>query len=118
MVTARTLAPAHVPTLVWLAEMHLAQSRPELAEPLLNQARTLDQLAESFDMVGLDDAARAAFPGLDLDEDQARDVRFGRALPAVALPADGPVAMFAPDGSFLALYETAGAGARPVAVFV
>ena len=38
----RTLAPAHVPTLVWLAEMHLAQSRPERAEPLLNQARTLD----------------------------------------------------------------------------
>ncbi|WP_241733119.1 tRNA pseudouridine(55) synthase TruB [Aeromicrobium phoceense] len=84
----------------------------------LDQARTLDQLAESFDMVGLDDAARAAFPGLDLDEDQARDVRFGRALPAVALPAEGPVAMFAPDGSFLALYEAAGAGARPVAVFV
>ena len=84
----------------------------------LDQARTLDQLGEQFEMVGLDDAARAAFTVVELDEDQARDVRYGRALPDLAVPTGRPVAMFASDGSFLALYEAAGSGARPVAVFV
>lgn len=84
----------------------------------LSQARTLDQLAESFEVVDLDTAARAAFTSVDLTPEQAADVRFGRALPGLAVPAGGPVALFAPDGTFLALYEAAGAGARPVAVFV
>lgn len=84
----------------------------------LSQARTLDQLAESFEVVDLDVAARVSFPAVDLTADQAQDVRFGRALPHVPVPAGRPVAMFAPDGSFLALYEAAGGGARPVAVFV
>jgi tRNA pseudouridine55 synthase len=84
----------------------------------LDQARSLDQLAESFEMVDLDEAARASFPAAHLTDDQAQAVRFGRALPDLALPAGAPVAMFAPDGAFLALYESAGAGARPVAVFV
>ena len=34
------------------------------------------------------------------------------------LPGDGPHAVFAPDGQFLALYEQRGQQARPVAVFV
>jgi len=41
----------------------------------LTQARTLDQLAETFEVVGLDDAARAAFHAVDLGAEQARDVR-------------------------------------------
>jgi tRNA pseudouridine55 synthase len=62
------------------------------------------------------DAARAAFPSVDLTEEQAQDVRFGRKL---ALPlGGGPHALFAPDGEFLALYESAGDEARAVAVFV
>ena len=84
----------------------------------LSQARTLEQLAETFEVVGLDEAARAAFPSVDLTEDQARNVRFGRALADLTVTADGPVALFDPDGVFLALYEAAGRGARPVAVFV
>ncbi|WP_255955274.1 MULTISPECIES: tRNA pseudouridine(55) synthase TruB [Aeromicrobium] len=84
----------------------------------LDRARTLDELAQSFEIVGLNDAARASFPGAELSEQQAQAVRFGRALPDLQLPPGAPVAMFAPDGSFLALYESAGAGARPVAVFV
>jgi tetratricopeptide (TPR) repeat protein len=36
-----TLQPDHVPSLVWLAEMHLAASRPEAAEPLLIEAQSL-----------------------------------------------------------------------------
>jgi tRNA pseudouridine55 synthase len=61
------------------------------------------------------------FPCLTLEEEQARDVAFGRALD-VSLPGDGrPVGLIAPDGTFLALYradESAGTRAVPVAVFV
>jgi tRNA pseudouridine55 synthase len=67
-------------------------------------------------IVPIGDAARAAFPSVDLTDDQAQDVRFGRTL-AVTL-GDGPHAVFAPDGEFLALYEPAGERARAVAVFV
>jgi len=84
----------------------------------LSQARTLEQLAETFEVVGLDEAARAAFPAVDLTEEQARNVRFGRALSDLTVPAGGPAALFDPEGVFLALYEAAGRGARPVAVFV
>jgi tRNA pseudouridine55 synthase len=44
-------------------------------------------------------------------------VRIGRALD-LSLPEEGPHAVFAPSGEFLALYEQRGAQARPVAVFV
>ena len=39
---ALKLAPEHVPTLVWLAEIHLAQSEADQAEPLLIKAQSLD----------------------------------------------------------------------------
>jgi tetratricopeptide (TPR) repeat protein len=39
---ALALQPDHVPSLVWLAEMRLAQSRPADAKPLLLKARQLD----------------------------------------------------------------------------
>ncbi len=84
----------------------------------LDMARTLDELATEFTMVDLDSAARATFDSVVLDAADAQSVRFGRALPALALEATGPVALFDPDGRFLALYEAAGSGARPVAVFV
>lgn len=84
----------------------------------LDHASGLDALAESFTMVPIDEAARASFPSLVLDEGQAGEVRFGRALPDLELPAAGPVALFAPDGAFLALYEQRGPDARAVAVFV
>ena len=83
----------------------------------LSVARTLEQLADDFAVVPIADAARASFASLDLDEEQAAHVRFGRALD-LALPGDGPHAVFAPDGQFLALYEQRGQQARPVAVFV
>jgi tRNA pseudouridine55 synthase len=80
-------------------------------------ARTLDQLGEDFAVLPIAEAARASFPVVELDDEQAGHVRFGRAL-RLALPAAGPHAVFAPDGEFLALYEQQGERARPVAVFV
>ena len=75
------------------------------------------QLADDFAVLPIADAARASFASVDLDEDQAGDVRVGRALD-LTLPGDGPHAVFAPGGQFLALYEQRGQQARPVAVFV
>ena len=83
----------------------------------LSAARTLEELSDDFAVVPIAQAARASFPVVDLDEEQAADVRFGRALDLV-LPAAGPHAVFAPDGAFLALYEQRGQQARSVAVFV
>ncbi|MGH1564858.1 tRNA pseudouridine(55) synthase TruB [Mumia sp. DW29H23] len=84
----------------------------------LDVARTLDQLAEELVVVSLEDAARSAFPSVDLDPEAARLVRHGRALASYDLPSPGPVAVFDPDGTFLALYEQRGSDARSVAVFV
>ncbi len=83
----------------------------------LSVARTLDELADDFAVLPIADAARATFPVVELGEEQAADVRVGRAL-ALTLDGVGPHAVFAPDGEFLALYEQNGARARPVAVFV
>jgi tRNA pseudouridine55 synthase len=84
----------------------------------LDLARTLDEHASELVVLGLDQVARTAFASRDLDEAQAADVRFGRALPGLDLGAPGPVAVFAPSGEFLALYEQRGPDARAVAVFV
>ena len=95
---------------------HLTALRRTAVGPYdLVSARTLDQLAESFEPMPIAVAARAAFPGLELDEAQAADVRVGRALDVVL---DGLTAVFAPDGEFLALYEPRDGVARATAVFV
>jgi len=84
----------------------------------IDSAHTLDELARDLIVIGMDDVARASFPAHELDADQAVDVRFGRTLAGVELGAEGPVAVFAPTGEFLALYEQRGPDAKPVAVFV
>ncbi|WP_127480346.1 tRNA pseudouridine(55) synthase TruB [Nocardioides pantholopis] len=95
---------------------HLTALRRTAVGPYdLSVARTLDQLGEEFAMLPIADAARAAFPAVDLDEQAAADVRVGRPLD-VALP--GLTAVFDPDGAFLALYEPREGRSRPVAVFV
>jgi len=78
-------------------------------------ARTLEELSDEFALVPIAAAARASFPAVDLDDEQARQVRFGRRLP---LEIEGITAVFAPEGEFLALYEPGSDVARPVAVFV
>jgi len=101
---------------------HLTALRRTAVGPFaLGTARTLEQLAEEMALVPITDAARTAFPSYELDDAQAVDVSFGRKL-ALDLGRSGPVAMFDPDGEFLALYERVqdadGVLARAVAVFV
>ena len=95
---------------------HLTALRRTAVGPfLIDEARTLDALADDFTVTPIADAARKAFPARDLSEADAGHVRVGRALD---LPLDGLTAVFAPDGTFLALYEPKGDASRPVAVFV
>ena len=89
----------------------------------IGQARTLEQLAASFAVIPLADAADVAFRRLDLTEEEARLVAHGRRLPSAVLGGEpgagaGPVAAFAPDGSLVALLDRGGGQARPLAVFV
>ena len=95
---------------------HLTALRRTAVGPYgLDAARTLDELADRFEVLPIADAARAAFPSVDLDDEAAADVRVGRPLD---LALTGLTAVFAPDGEFLALYEPRDGMARPVAVFV
>ncbi|GAB2753219.1 tRNA pseudouridine(55) synthase TruB [Nocardioides salsibiostraticola] len=81
----------------------------------LASAATLEQLGDEFVMTPLRVAARSTFTSADLDEAQAADVRFGRAL---GLDLSGVTALFDPTGEFLALYEPRDGRAKAVAVFV
>jgi tRNA pseudouridine55 synthase len=95
---------------------HLTALRRTAVGPFtLADARTIDELTESFTITPIADAARASFPALDLDDAQAADVRVGRRMD---LALDTTTALFAPDGEFLALYREGEDGrARAVAVF-
>jgi len=85
----------------------------------LDTAKTLDQLAERFEVMPLAEAAAAAFPRRDLSADEARRLAHGGRLaagpPGTGTP--GPVAAFAPDGSLVALLAEQDGQARPLAVF-
>ncbi|TDW94003.1 tRNA pseudouridine55 synthase [Kribbella pratensis] len=83
----------------------------------LTTAHTLESLAESFDWLPIADVAAGTFPRYDADDAQSTAIRTGRPLPGLELPV-GQTAMFAPDGTFLALYEPHGPVAKPTAVFV
>ncbi|WP_406287039.1 tRNA pseudouridine(55) synthase TruB [Embleya sp. NBC_00896] len=96
---------------------HLTALRRTRVGPYaLDQARTLEQLEESFGVLPIAAAATAAFPRREVTEDQARAVSHGGRLPAD--DSEGPVGVFGPDGTFLALVENKQGVARPLAVFV
>ena len=93
----------------------------------LDQARTLDQLASSFEVLPLAQAASTAFPGRQLTSDEARRLAHGGRL---ALAAGGditgaaavtdpraPTAAYAPDGTLIALLTEESGQARPLVVF-
>ena len=71
---------------------HLTALRRTAVGPFgLDDAHTLDALADDFTMTPIAEAARASFPALDLDEAQAADVRVGRRLDLALDGADRPV---------------------------
>lgn len=97
---------------------HLSElRRSRVGSFTLDDAKTLDELAKDFTFIDLDRAARSTLPAFEADLAQAHDVGFGRMLSGVNLGATGPVAVFAPDGRFLAIYTATDGGAKAVAVF-
>ena len=95
---------------------HLTALRRTAVGPYdLSVAKTLDELGDGFRVLPIADAARRAFPSVELTQEQAADVRIGRRLDLSLERLSG---VFAPDGEFLALYEPAGTSAKAVAVFV
>ncbi|MFB6892582.1 tRNA pseudouridine(55) synthase TruB [Kitasatospora sp. NPDC056327] len=106
---------------------HLTALRRTRVGPYgVESARTLEQLeasvtgegATGLEVLPIAAAAAAAFPRWDLDADQAKQLSHGARLKAPGMGVDGPIAVFGPDGTFLALVEEKEGRARPVAVFV
>ena len=96
---------------------HLTALRRTRVGPYkISAARTLEQLAESLEVIPLAEAAASAFPRRDLTEDEARRVSHGARLP-VSDAGGGPVAAFAPDGSLVALLTDEAGQAKSLAVF-
>jgi tRNA pseudouridine55 synthase len=85
----------------------------------LEQARTLDQLAEHFEVLPLAQAASAAFPGRDLTADEARRLANGGRLASAGGVTDprATIAAYAPDGTLVALVTEESGQARPLVVF-
>ena len=75
-----------------------------------------DEEDATIDVIDIDTAVRSCFPWMQLDEAAAREVGYGRRLPGLTLPGD-LAALYAPEGTFLALYRQDGPDARPEAVF-
>ncbi|MEV5828416.1 tRNA pseudouridine(55) synthase TruB [Spirillospora sp. NPDC052242] len=97
---------------------HLTRLRRTRVGPYdLGMARTLDDLAENLEILPMNEAVAAAFPRRDVSADDARKVAHGGRLPAAGL-GPGPVGVFGPDGTLLALVEEQGRAAKPLAVFV
>jgi tRNA pseudouridine55 synthase len=102
---------------------HLTALRRTRVGPyLVSQARTLDELAadvsagRGIGVIGLAEAAGAAFPRRDLSADEARSAGHGGRLAHTGTGA-ATVAAFAPDGSLVALLSDVDGQARPLAVF-
>ena len=90
----------------------------------LEQARTLDQLAEDLQVLEMSQAARALMPNRELTAEETTEISFGRRIAAgteagspAAATADHPAAGFAPDGTLVALLADSGNFAKPVLVF-
>ena len=85
----------------------------------IEDARTLEQLAERFEVLPLAQAAAAAFPSRNLTADEARRLAHGGRLAATTASgsAAGPEAAYAPDGTLIALVAEESGQARPLVVF-
>lgn len=96
---------------------HLTALRRTRVGPYLaEQARTMDQLAERLELIGLAEAAAAAFPQRALSADEARALAHGAKLTMTG-SGESPVAAFGPDGGLVALLTDVDGQARSLAVF-
>ncbi|WP_338701137.1 tRNA pseudouridine(55) synthase TruB [Streptomyces sp. Q6] len=98
---------------------HLTALRRTRVGPYkLDSARTLDQLQETLTVMPVADAASAAFPRWDVDAKRGQLLLNGVRL---EMPAEyagaGPIAVYGPDGRFLALVEESKGKAKSLAVF-
>jgi tRNA pseudouridine55 synthase len=81
----------------------------------LDQARTLDELAEQPRLsYSLDEACLQSFPRRDLTDDEADDTRHGRALKPAGI--EGVYAATAPGGQVIALLRDEGQRTKSVVV--
>jgi tRNA pseudouridine55 synthase len=97
---------------------HLTYLRRTRVGPYdLPMARTIEELTEELTVLPMAEAVAAAFPRLDVSEDDARRIAHGGRLGAIGL-GPGPIGVFGPDGTLLALVEEHGPITKPLAVFV
>ncbi|MCU1673392.1 MAG: tRNA pseudouridine synthase [Frankiales bacterium] len=95
---------------------HLTALRRTRVGPfVLEQARTLDQLAERLDVVPLDEAVAAGFDRRDLTAEEAVALSYGQKLDPTGR--NGTVGAFDPAGRCVALVEDRDGLARPTVVF-
>ncbi len=90
----------------------------------VEDARTLEQLADRFEVLPLAQAASAAFPRRNLSADEARRLANGGRLamapsadPQASTDPQTPTAAYAPDGTLIALVTEESGQARPLVVF-
>ncbi|MFB7501225.1 tRNA pseudouridine(55) synthase TruB [Streptomyces sp. NPDC056161] len=98
---------------------HLTALRRTRVGPYkLDAARTLDQLQQELTVMPVAEAAAAAFTRWDVDAKRARLLLNGVRLEMPDVyAATGPVAVFDPEGRFLALVENQQGKAKSLAVF-
>ncbi|MFB7246262.1 tRNA pseudouridine(55) synthase TruB [Streptomyces populi] len=98
---------------------HLTALRRTRVGPYkLDSARTLDQLQEELTVMPLAEAAAAAFPRWDVDSKRARLLLNGVRLEMPdEYAGEGTVAVFGPEGQFVALVEEQKGKAKSLAVF-
>ena len=97
---------------------HLTRLRRTRVGPYgAEMSRTLDELAERFELLALAQAAAACFPNRNLTAGEARRLAHGGRLAAADPPGAGPTAAFAPDGTLVALVVDESGQARPLVVF-
>jgi tRNA pseudouridine55 synthase len=95
---------------------HLTALRRTRVGPFaLAEARTLDELVADPVPLPLPAAIRAALPVRDLDADEARELSFGRSIPARGIAET--YGALGPDGRAVALLREHDGRARPVLVF-
>ncbi len=97
---------------------HLTALRRTRVGPYgLSGAHSLEELEASLMVLPIADAAAAAFPRWDVSAEQALLLGNGVRLNGPGLGVEGPVAVFDPDGRFLALIEERDGKAKSLAVF-